>query len=192
MKYRLTIAVLSVLIVVAAGAAVSKSRWTKGLAGIEPRVQAGGGSIPDYVLYDQLFRMVLSIKKKAGDQETRGEAVTPLKYYFKSKAGLTDEQNGLLEQAALDYLADVGPVDKQARTLIVQIRDQFEDGKIGAGQQVPAPPAELSQLQEQRNGLAATHRDKLQGLLGKDAFTQFDEFVQGDFSLNFQRIEPKQ
>lgn len=144
--------------------------------------------ISSSILYDQLFRLVVKFQAKAEIQKLTGENVTALKDYFKDSAKLSDSQNQILLQTASEYIQAVEPIDAQAREIISQFRQQFQDGWINEGQQAPPPPAELETLQEQRNALALTYRDNLKNLLGEKAFEEFDEFIQDGFAQNFQAI----
>jgi hypothetical protein len=140
--------------------------------------------IPDYVLYDKLFRMVNSLKKKAQLPETAVEKAVALNDYFKQRANLTDEENQILQNTALEFMREVAPVDNRAGAVITEARQNRLNK--AAGEQTP--PAELVNLQEQRNALALRYRDRLKEALAADAFTRFDEFVQDDFASGFQVI----
>lgn len=167
----------------------SQSQLTRRLFNFEPEVKAETVSqIPSHILYDQLFRLAVNFRRKAEEQRLKGESVSSLKDYFKDEAKLSDSQNQILEQTAIEYIQEVEPIDNQARQIIGQIRAQFQDGWVNEGQQVPPPPTELATLQEQRNALALSYREKLQDSLGKENFESFDNFVQKNFAQNFQAI----
>lgn len=142
--------------------------------------------LPDYVLYDSLFRMDLSFRRKALEQELTGQPVTSLKTYFKDRANLTDEENELLRQASIEFIQEIRPLDVRAQQITADIREQFLYGEVPPGQEVVPPPAELIDLQNRRNELVLRSRDKLADSMGKDTFAKFDEFMHKDFSSNFQ------
>lgn len=143
-------------------------------------------AIPSHVLYDSLFRMDISFRRKALEQELTGQPVTSLKSYFKDEVALTDAEDKILEQTAIDFLKEVEPIDKRAKEILAQYRELYVDGVVPDGQQIPAPPAELGTLQQQRNTAALNNREKLRNGLGESRFTVFDGFVQQEFSTNFQ------
>jgi hypothetical protein len=191
-KNRITI-VLTLGIAVFSLAVLSQTKLMKGVFSFESKVSAqtesaDSNQVPSYVLYDQIFRMVITFKNKTRDQQFRGETVSSINNYFKEEANLNDAQNEVLEQAAADFAAEVKPIDDQARQIIAQIRQQFPDGIVPAGQEVPPPPAELANLQAQRNALAVTHWNNLSNALGSEAFESLDNFARQDFSQNFQAI----
>ncbi len=191
MKNKNTIAIVLVLtIAVTALAFGSQSPLTAGLFNFTPKAKAQSGSqIPTHILYDQMFRLTVSFRRKAEIQRLKGGRVTSLPDYFKEEAKLTDEQNEILQRVAIEFIQEVQPVDDQATVLISQIREAFPDGVVPDGQEVPPPPPELANLQNQRNSAALARRDQLEELFGKDKFTEFDKFIQGGFAANFQAIQ---
>lgn len=165
----------------------SQLRSMTGGFSVETNVQAVS-NVPTYVLYDQLFRLIISFRRKAIKQRINGEPVTSLTEYFKAEAQLTEEQNQKLTDLANQYFEEIEPIDTQASELISQIRESFPDGEIPEGQQVPPPPPELSGLQDQRNALALNYREKLNDAFGKAAFESFDSFMHKKFAQSFQAI----
>lgn len=190
MKKKNVITIVSVIILAAIGMILgSQSQMTRGVLNFETEVNAQTSSqIPFHILYDQLFRLSVNFQKKAEEQRLKGESITTLKDYFKDEAKFSDSQNQIFEQLAIEYIQEVEPIDNQARQIISQIRQQFQDGWVNEGQEVPPPPTELGTLQGRRNSLALSYREKLQNLLGNDDFERFDSFVQNSFSQNFQAI----
>lgn len=143
-------------------------------------------TLPEYVLYDSLFRMDVSFRRKALEQELTGQPVTSLKSYFKESANLSDEENEILRQTALDFIQQIQPIDTQARKITANIREQYPYGEVPAGGEVSHPPSELADLQSRRNEIVLQKRDKLSDLLGKDAFEKLDEFMHKEFAANFK------
>ena len=183
MKSRNSMTIILVLaIAVTTLAFGSQSQVTRNWFGFEPQANA---NIPDHILYDRLFRMIISFKRKAESQTISGEKAIGLTNYFKNRANLNDEENRILQSVALEYIQELAPIDAQARTIITQTRQTFPNSVVPREQ---PPPAELVNLQEQRNALALRYRDQLQYALGADGFAKFDEFVQRDFASRFQAI----
>lgn len=143
-------------------------------------------TIPDHVLYDSLFRLEVSFRRKALEQELTGQPVTSLKTYFKDRANLTDEENEILRQTAIDFIQEIRPIDTQARQITANIREQFLYGEVPRGSEVSQPPAGLVDLQNQRNQIVLQKRDKLSDSLGKKAFEKLDAFMHKEFTSNFQ------
>lgn len=129
--------------------------------------------------------MVNSFKKKVESQEIIGEKAISAIDYFKSRANLNEEENQTLQNIALEYAQKIAPIDAQAKAIIVQARKADSTGIISKSQ---PPPAELTNLQEQRNALALLYRDRLKESLGSDAAARFDSFVEGEFASRFESI----
>lgn len=142
--------------------------------------------IPEYILYDRMFSLILKFKKMAEEQAARDEAATAFHGYFAREASLDDLQAGILQETAADYVEAAGLVDSQAETIIEQLRMQ-NPVAVSEGQFIQPSP-ELLQLQEQRNKLALHYRDQLQSLLGSDKFNELDNFVMGRFASGFQSL----
>lgn len=162
----------------------SQSQLTKHLFGFERQANAQTASqIPLCILYNQIFRLVVSFKNKTKTQEVKGESITEFKNYFKDEVRLTDRQNEILEQVAAEFIQEIQPIDARAGVLITQARQAFPNGVVPAGSQVSS---ELTNLQTQRNNLALQYRSRLNELLGNDKFNELDNFVQGNFASKFQ------
>lgn len=143
-------------------------------------------AVPDHVLYDSLFRMDVSFRRKALEQQLLGQPVTSLQSYFKNNAKLTDEENEILRQIAIEFIEEIEPIDTRARQVTSDIREQHPYGEVPAGSEVAPPPAELGDLQNMRNEIVLQKRDKLSDRLGKDAFEKLDKFMHNEFAENFQ------
>lgn len=144
--------------------------------------------IPDYVLYESVFRLDLSFRKKALEQKLSGQAPTALEFYFKDEAGLTVAEDEELRKTAIAYLEAIQPIDAQAVQILAQIREQFPDGQVPEGQSVPPPPAELANLQSQRNAVALEYRNRLENAIGSGKFKSFDGYVKNRFAANFDAV----
>jgi hypothetical protein len=194
MKKKNTITIVLVLAVVVLTLAFgSQSPSVRKWLSFAPQARAQSASqIPSNALYDMMFRTIISFRRKAEIQILKGESAPSLHNYFKAEAGLTDRENEVLQQVAIEFLQEVQPLDDQAIRLIAQYKRAFSEGEIPAGQEVPKPPQELAPLQEQREALVWRYRDRLREMLGEDRFGEFDNFVQGTFAVNFRSIEVTQ
>lgn len=164
----------------------SQSPLTRGLFNSALQTNAQTSSqIPSYVLYDKLFRMIISFKKKAESQEMSGERIISVTNYFKDRANLNEEENQTLQNTALEYTQKIALIDEQARTIIVQTRQAISTGVVSRNQ---PPPAELANLQEQRNQMALLYRDRLKESLGSDGSAKFARYIEGEFASRFESI----
>lgn len=136
-----------------------------------------GSDIPDDVLYDTVFRLDVSFRSKASEQRDEGKPPTAFEYYFKDEASLTSEDDLALQQVASEFVQEINSIDAQATKII-------DGGAVN-----PDTIADLSRLQEERNAIALSNRDKLQTLMGETAFRQFDEYVHGGFAAHLSSTQ---
>jgi hypothetical protein len=134
--------------------------------------------VPEYILYDQMFRLIVKFKKKAEEQKAKGEPVTPLRDYFQKEAKLNDEQTRILQETAERFVAEVELIDAEARVIIENIRASVPRGQPSIDKKLLEPPAELKQLQKKREELALRYRDQLRDSFGAEQFGQFQNFVE--------------
>lgn len=166
---------------------VSFSRTLKRPEIIQKGVNKQQNEIPEYILYEKVFRLVIEFDSLAESQEENGEPITPFHAYFKDEAKLTAQNDQFLLQAAKQYYQEIQLVDAQAEAVIEQLRQQYPVGSLPEGELIK-PSQELLQLQEQRNKVALLYRDKLKDLLGEANFNEFDGFVKGKFALGIKVI----
>jgi hypothetical protein len=138
--------------------------------------------VPENVLYDQMFRLIVEFKKKAEEQATKGEQITPLRDYFQREAQLSDEQTRILQDVAKKFVDEVSLIDAQAKVIIENIRAGVPRGQPITDKKILEPPVELRELQKKREELALQYRDHLRDLFGTEQFEKFQKFVQEKMS----------
>lgn len=137
--------------------------------------------VPEYILYEQTFRLVVKFKKKAEERQAIGEVSAPLRDYFQKEAKLNDEQTGLLQETAARFLEEVSVIDTQARVEIENIRANFSQTPQ-LRDKIIEPSAKLKELQKKREELALRYRDYLRDSLGSEQFQSFQNFVEQNMS----------
>lgn len=157
----------------------------------QPSQQIRSENIPDYVVYDQLFRTVKAFDREAENLIAQGQNGKIWSEYFEQSGKLNKEQSAVLKQVANDFINEVYPVDARAKQIIDEVRANYPNGQIPAGQELPAAPAELFTLQQQRNEIVLRHRNNLNNLLGTKSFDKFDLFVQQKIANNMRPFEPE-
>lgn len=121
------------------------------------RKAAKNDRIPDHIYYGQVF----SLLARLGNKED-----------YKQQAGLSEEQANSLQQIAEETEKETAALDEKAQTLIKAYRNQLGDTPLG--KQPQAVPAELTDLQQQRDGLILRQRDDLRKMLGDEAFARVE------------------
>lgn len=141
--------------------------------------------IPEHVLYDRMFSLIVKFREMSEEQASRGEEVTPFHGYFEREANLNEWQAKILQETSLEYVNAVGIVDGQAEIIIEQLRLQYPVGSMPKGELIKPSP-ELLQLQKQRDKLALYYRDQVSILLGNEKFDELNKFVRGRYASSFQ------
>jgi len=114
-------------------------------------------------------------------QGKNGKAV---RSFYKEAAGLSEDEARAFDQVAAECERDVARQDEKAKELIDAVRVKYPDGKVPAGEKPPEPPAELKAMQEQRNAIILSARDRLRASFGEAEFKRFSEFVERDVKPN--------
>jgi hypothetical protein len=148
-----------------------------------PSSQPQDQTVPEYVVYGQLFRHIKELKKKADEEDRQGKDGTHFRTLYKRLAKLEEHQASLLDQIAAETDAEIEKLNKKAKKIIDEHRARHPEGKLAQGELPPAPPAELKTLSDERRNLILQSRERLRTIFGEEAFQKFDEFVQ-------QRIRP--
>ena len=177
---RIYIFALSLVIALSLGS-FAFSKYVKGKAQNLPVKQKIASQeqspLPDTVLYKHLFHHYELLAKKADDEEKLGKDGISYRDFYKRQAKLTDAQAKDLDRIAKETDKEVVRISAQAREIIQAARSLYPDGKMPMGQKPPAPPAILSDLQEQHDVAVEQGRDKLKQALGENGFAAFDGFL---------------
>ncbi|MBI4749239.1 MAG: hypothetical protein HY774_12170 [Acidobacteria bacterium] len=145
-------------------------------------------SVPQQVVYFQLFRQVAALEAKAVESPANADKYRAV---YRNLAGLTDAQNAVLLKTAVDCTRQVDTLDARAKTIIASFRAQFPNGQIPQGKTLPPPPPELLQLQKDRDATILRFRDQLRTAFGEAAFARFDSFVQGNIGGKMMVSKPQ-
>jgi hypothetical protein len=108
-------------------------------------------AFPDHVLYELFFRNLALINRKADELERSSGRSNHMREAVCARLSLGDQDCKVLLQTAAHVEARLAQLDKQARSIIDEVRKKHKERPAGAV--LPPPPAELAQLQAQRNSL---------------------------------------
>lgn len=132
---------------------------------------------PTAVLYSALFHHVADVMQQADETQRQGKDASALRSMFQAKANLSEAQARVLDTVATVCVREVALQDARAHQIINAFKTRFPPGRLPAGVKLPPPPAELRQMQEDRDAMILRARDRLRVALGEDEFQRFDEFV---------------
>lgn len=143
-------------------------------------------AVPMHILYRQLFKHIVLLDEAAQEADANDEDGDSFRNLYRNLAELTDTQSQALHQIAAECEQLVDRQDAKAKVIIERYQAQFVNGEVPYGQPLPPPPAELIELQEQRNMMILTARTRLRQALGEEAFQRFEAFVASRFASNTQ------
>jgi hypothetical protein len=146
-------------------------------------------SVPDYVVYGQMFRHIKELKKKADEEDSQGKDGAHFRTLYKRAAKLEDHQAATLDQLADEVDREVEKLNKRAKKIIDEVRGRHPEGKLAQGELPPEPPAELRMLSDERRNLILHARERLRASFGEEAFQKFDEFVQQRIKSGIRRLD---
>ena len=136
-------------------------------------------ALPAEARYLILFRRLASSpsQNQASEQsEPRGERPN-YRAMFQRSAHLSDDEARALNQIADDCMQKVAELDKRAREIIAAHRAESRTRNGAPGD---SPPAELSQLQQDRNNVILSAVEQLRVAFGDAEFKRFDEYVMNE------------
>lgn len=167
-------------------AAVPPAQTVRQRKELNPVAQAA--EVPEYILYDQMFRLIVKFRKKAEEQEGKGEQALWFRDYFQKEANLSDGQTVILQDSALKFVAEVEVVDMQARVIVENIRAKIPKGQPITDKKVLEPPVELKALQKKREELALHYRDQLREQLGGEQFQNIENYVHQELTRSISGV----
>jgi hypothetical protein len=139
---------------------------------------------PDYVVYHQFFRHLLFLDKQAASAAaSSAQPVNPHPVNsYQAKLHFTGDQFAQVRSSATATEQQVAVLDAQAKAIVTAFRAQNQ--QVSGGNRLPPPPAQLAQLQLQRNTLIQNQIAQLKGSLGALAAGQLDTFLRTNFATH--------
>lgn len=128
--------------------------------------------LPDEIAFDVFLTRVATMEKAALKAETRGKSGAIWRNYLKGQ-GFTENEIAVIREAAKEYVETIAPIQTRAAQIIKTGRASLAQGKT-----LPPAPAELGDLQRQRNRLANRIKNKLQIELGAETVEKTKMLVQ--------------
>jgi hypothetical protein len=159
--------------------------------GVAQSDRSAPSSIPDHVIYGELFHRVAMFAKRTDAAQKQGKDRSNLRQLIRKHAGLDEEQGQLLEHIALQCERDVAAQDARAKALIDTFHAQFPYRIVNKGSPAGSPPSELRSLWEQRTNAILLGRERLHSALGDDAFAKFDQLQRSRAVREIRQVVPR-
>lgn len=140
-------------------------------------------AVPDYVVYNFLFRKVVRLREKTRALQAQGRIGQKPYFPLQREAGLSEGQANALEAIAFACWQQVTRQNEKAQAIINAFQSRFPEGRIPQGG-APPPPPELKALWEERNAMILRARDQLRVAFGEEAFGRFDNYAKFHHGTN--------
>jgi len=168
---QLFIVVLTIVLAVAAVIVTRQIHATSNLQSQSPQAQTKEDAIPDHIFYGETLSLLAKLKDVNDYQD---------------RAQLTDEQANFLRVTAEECAEKLAKQDAIAEKRIVALRRQ--NLKAKPAQSTPPIPAEIAELQAQRNAVILRCRDSLRAGLGHEKFEQFRLAAKSKVHIQMSRV----
>jgi hypothetical protein len=151
---------------------------------------SGHLAVPDYALYYFLFDHISNQDQLATQQLAAGKPSDDIKNYFGMSIGLAATDFQILHDTALPCRSAVAIQDDAALSVIKDFRSQLKTASAAPGTSLPAPPAELSAMQQQRNEIVLGCVDELKQKMTPAGFQKVDQYVHQDLAKHVKIQQP--
>jgi hypothetical protein len=148
--------------------------------------QQPGEETPEHVRYMFLFHQHHFNMKKAAALEQQGKDGSRVHSMFKRLAVLNDHEALIFDQVASDCEQELEQQDARAKAVIDAFRARYPVDDPQAGANLPPPPPELADMQQERNAIILRARDRLHAELGDVKYANFNAFVKS-LSISTER-----
>lgn len=124
------------------------------------------------------LQVCVAMQEQAERQQREGKPAPSLVRVFAAQAGLSAAETETLDRVTATLRNRVTPLDLRARAIIQAARAKYPGGRLPQGVTPPEPPAELAELQRQREadvGAAVQELDRELGPAGRNKFQEYME-----------------
>jgi hypothetical protein len=128
-------------------------------------------------LFGLLFQEIADFDAHAGVLAGQGKSGTYFQHYHGQLFDLPADLESQLKVVAISCAASVQDFDRRAFTLIKAVKDKYRHVPRGPASQVPPMPAELTNLQQQRDSAVSAAVDNLAASFGPAQFALFEAHV---------------
>ena len=137
-----------------------------------PPAQPVDHDIPDGMFWHMVFDFTKKMIARGDEANLKGERGSLYLDYFRRQGPLSPENDLILKQKALEYSAEIEPIENRATVAIGESRREASDSLF----------PRLNTLQEERDEVSLRLRSEFKESLGAEAFSEFEDFVKKEFS----------
>jgi hypothetical protein len=145
--------------------------------------------VPMSAIYRLWLHQVASVKKqselqadekKKARNSSQSVEVSGFREADKKGARFSEKQMKAVERFALNFQYQLDLVNKRMAQIVKEFRAANKIGVNRPTDPLPPPPAELIELQKQKEELSARAIEGLRILLGEEAFRTLDNYIRND------------
>lgn len=150
--------------------------------------------IPEEVKYFVLFQELKELNTTDATNQAQGNTTSFKNSYYTTRLTLQSSQATTVDSIITDCFTQIQPLDQRAKDVIAQYRSPYPNGGLkqpppgspesnapiasGKGfESLPPIPAELGQLQAQKNQIVLNAKERIRTALGTTDFAKFDAAV---------------
>ncbi|MGI8640249.1 MAG: hypothetical protein ACR2MG_09835 [Pyrinomonadaceae bacterium] len=145
--------------------------------------------VPEVILWRVIFSLPEKLEKAAEKARQAGQDDSLWTNYFVRQGGLSPAGSQALTETSSAYLNEIAPLNEKAKTIAEEWhRKNLSKPTISSDEKPlskPSPPAELVELQRQKDEIAMRYKDDLRNAVSEEEFAKFSKFVNGDFAKGF-------
>jgi hypothetical protein len=149
--------------------------------------------IPQHVVYHMLFRHLVWLQNKAAELEQEGKDGSAFRNRYQKFASLTNQEDILLNETAVDTVNRVKDYDKQIEALVKTDREkranQFKDKTLPSSP--PPLNPDVASLDKERQFAILSGYSRLREGFESDRFAKFDKFVKEQVMTQIKPVSPQ-
>jgi hypothetical protein len=148
--------------------------------------------MPEHLRYYFVFRHISLLTQNALAAERKGEDGSRYRLHYRNIALLNDHQMSQLNQMANECLRAVAVHDARIKQLVNEARAGILGGKLERGAPLPKPPAELKEIEAERDRVIKGAYTRLIDLFGEMEFRRFNERIEKSMQLRPLKISSRE
>lgn len=159
-------------------------RWARSMSAVclllvlaAPQLDSQTEGLPtqESLAYELLFRNLARLQRRIDDLNKAGDLGRHLRTSVCSRMALDDQSCAATLDASVRVVAQLANLDRRAQSIILEVRERHK--QRAPGTVLPPPPAELVQLQSERERIVNQTAVGLNARLSPSAATTFRAFV---------------
>lgn len=148
--------------------------------------------IPDEILWQVILGFPERLATLAENARAAGQNDILYTEYFTRQAHLSAENAAIFKRKALEYSAEIGPLNDRVQTIGLYFKGLRDKGKKQSKDQSYELRKELLALQDKQKEIVLKYREEFRNAVDAGSFDRFEIWLNTEFAANFssKRITP--